>query len=161
MADSTGKCLDRLEALQSYKNALSIVREEMQALHQPPEGSKETGKQVPGTEDTPPALKDMLEYWNIPTGVSSIEPGLMSKKLKLQKEVDRSIRNLDDVFLSYLKTLPLDVTQLLQHEQGTGDLDTFDQEIQKLKKALDQVDVACLEGKNDYRARFLEKWAAE
>jgi hypothetical protein len=155
--------VSRLEILQSCQVAISAYRQDFNCLAQRfvAEVDAQRHSRDGGKRSLSPAVVGVLSHWNVQvTEKGSVEQALRSRKLKLEQDVQRAGTTVTDAVRDHLRTLPMNTEQLL----GTGttadqDLDEFEEEMRKLKEAVDQVDLASIDNENRAQSRFLARWS--
>ena len=155
--------LSGLERLHSDQMAISAYREEFDTLAQnfvtPVDARRD--RRHRREESVSPATGGLLRHWNVHMPEKgSVEQALWFRKHKLESDVQRAGTAVTDALHAHLNAVPLNTDQLLM--TGTDadkDLDELEQEMAKLKEAVDRVNLASIDNEDSARARFLAKWA--
>lgn len=107
-----------------------------------------------------PCMEDALKHWNVVIPESgSIEQALWAKKRKVNQDAHRSSATVEATLWAHLNRLPMNSERLLK--TGTSvdaDLLKFELDIQKLRDAVDGIDLAVIDQENGPQARFVERW---
>jgi dGTP triphosphohydrolase len=163
LIEAADTCVTRLEALQSRQRAVSAFHADFNALAKRFVTEVDARKQERNlrTDVMSPAVKDMLKHCNVGTPESSsVEQALRARRRKVAEDIHRSSRTVEDALRAHLSSLPVTSERLLEVD---GDTDArlldFEQDIQKLRDAVDRVDLALIDEADGKQARFIARWA--
>ncbi|KAF7511288.1 hypothetical protein GJ744_004853 [Endocarpon pusillum] len=164
LIEAAGAFVDRLEALLSYRTALTAYQADFQALAHGFEKKVNTGKQVrrPYRVTTSLAMEDVMKHWNVPVSESgSVEHALWARKRKVEQDVHRSRIAVEDIIRKHHNSLPMDCANLVDIDTGTDTcLLKFEKDIGKLQDSVDRADLAGTEGTegDECQVRFVNRW---
>jgi chromosome segregation ATPase len=164
ITEAAETCVNRLEAFHSYQAAVSAYREEFDCLARRFVTRIDAQKQSRNrqAEITSSAMKDVLNHWNVSTPeTGSMDDGLWHRKQKLEQDVQRAGSSLEGALRAHLNTLPMETDRLTEMDTDLDkDVNTFEQDVQKLREAMDRVDLTSIEG-DETQARFMARWAGD
>ncbi len=163
LTEAAKTCVSRLEALQSYQATLSAYQADLSAPAQRSVTDVDAEKQGRALrkEVVSPPMKDVLQHWNVlMLENGSVEAALWARKRKLEQDVHQSSTAFEDALGAHLNCLPTNSEQLLETDiSADGDLLEFEREMEKLRDAVDRVDLACIDAEDETQARLMARWA--
>lgn len=159
IANSAESHVGKLEALNSHREAVAHLGEEIRvagssqavehAASRPP--SHEAGENSPS--------KSMLERWDIASPTAArVQRDLMLKKQKLSQDLEKAKKDLEKVLKLNRPASSFDVDLQPKQTTQTDDLDTFEKDIQRLRDAIESVDLSSLKEADPHKARLLARW---
>jgi hypothetical protein len=163
LTEAAYTCVSRLEALQSHQRAVSAYYADFNALAKRSMTEVDARKQERNlrAEIMSSAVKDVLRHCNVGTlECHSVEQALTAKKRKVAEDIHRSSRAVEDALRGHLDSLPLPSERLLEvDEHADSCLLNFEQDIQRLRDAMDGVDLSRIDEAEAQQARFMARWA--
>lgn len=162
LIEAAGAFVDRLEALLSYRTALTAYQADFQALAHGFEKEVNSGKQVrkPYRGATSPAMEKVMKHWNVPISESgSVEQALWARKRKVEQDARRTSVAVEDILRKHHNSLPMGCAKLVDIDTGTDVcLLEFEKDIEKLQDSMDRADLAGPEV-DECQVRFVNRWA--
>lgn len=164
LLEKAATCVSRLEALQSYQDAVSAYRADFNALAQRHESEMDAAKHDsnPRAEAISGTMQDVLTHWNIPTPEYGLaEHALLARKGRLKQLVHRSRTTVDDSVRRLLEDLPISSERLLQTESGAkSHILRLEQDMQELRNVMDRLELTRIDEDKESgpKARFLARW---
>lgn len=163
LTEAARTCLSRFERLRSYQLAILAYRQEFdnaaQNFASEVDARRDERHREKGTQS--PARDGLLSHWNVHIPEkASIEQALWFRKQKLEQDVQRAGTAVADALHAHLNLLPTNTERLL--EMGINaekDLGELEQEMGKLKDAVERVNLASIGNEDRARAGFLARWA--